>query len=158
MQGGIVLETVLSVVTDSFNPTVSVFVLAAVAHGFVTSLRVGFERLVATLVGLALVYGERYLARDLAYWPPGAVFSTHTAYAVTALTCLIAWSRRRIAVSTLLAAALGGYVWLVIWFGYHRPSDIALSALAVLVPISVFMLARLAAAALQRRTAAPAQA
>ncbi len=85
-------------------------------------------------VSIALIYALRFANRGLGLGvAEGLHFSTHTAVAVSFAVTLLAF---RAWLAPLLAAALAGYLWLIVFLGYHAPADVA-GTLVAIVPLSL---------------------
>jgi hypothetical protein len=85
-------------------------------------------------LSIALIYALRFLNRGLGLGiAEGLHFSTHTAMAVSFAVTLLAF---RAWLAPLLAAVLAGYLWMIVFLGYHAPGDI-LSTLTLILPLSL---------------------
>lgn len=123
----------LDAIADCFNPVIGIVALLVVARPFFSrNWASGFARLRTLAQLMAVVYALRFIDRAIDPENVAVVgYSTHTAFAVgvTAFICAhqVCWQRAGWVIGLLVYLGLVGYQ------GYHSLSDIAVSALLLIV-------------------------
>ncbi len=132
MSPGSPLFQALDSVADSFDVVLTLLALAAPwLWRSWKGVRAAASYFLAALAGLGVVYGVMALDSRYGLWPSmGLDYSTHTAYAVSLATSIVAWDRRW---TRVLVAAVLVYFLLIAVLGYHGPLEM-LMATAVAGP------------------------
>lgn len=89
---------------------------------------------ICALTSIALLYAMRLVGHKTTLWTAhGVIFSAHTALGISLVVTLAAF---RLWLLPLFAIALAGYLWLIVYLGYHHWGDIYSTA-AVILPLSL---------------------
>lgn len=127
MSPGSPLFLALDFVADSFDVVLTLLALASPwLRRSWKGARAAASYFLAALAGLGVVYGVMALDSLYDLWPSmGLDYSTHTAYAVSLATSIVAWDRRW---TRVLVAAVLGYFLLIWVLGYHGPLEMLMAA------------------------------
>lgn len=113
-------------IADAVNPALTIVAIVLIVQEFRRRASGGLLFLLAAMLGLACVYAVGAL--DHALWRPlGIDYSTHSAYALSLITSMLAWRRRW---ASILAAVGLGYLVLIVAMGYHHVIEVTIASVA----------------------------